>query len=237
MGQALYDAQKEFMRINSFYDETSLSPFLIVNDNPVLRRFEANTEPRPVGNQYLLDDLESPPRSREWSSFIVKKYDIETVPIADTIEEVEDHYLNNTITEPYYDNNEWSVFRLNAQSMRNAAISRRGIGWIVLMHPDTFRIIETYPNDPRFDNLPPLWTMRGDFTIGRWTLAATKVDRCHHVWTSSHIPVGEVFTVYRDVKVNNPIDGFAVVKTVEGFRYPELEPAPGGYIVKHMVRI
>ena len=207
MGQALYDAQAEFFRNHAFYDADSLSPFLIVQkEGEKLYRLDlGHVTPEMIkANARLYGQLSIP------ASELRK---------ANTIEEIEDHYISaaplREVDRPR------SIFSINAQGSVHGSYNRRGVGWIVLMHPDRFSRLLDSMTEQEMQIWTNVFPEDEQLKIGRWALAANKVDRQQHIWVSPHLSQDEVVTVYRDGNSKNIIDGLPVMVTSDGFLYPE----------------
>jgi hypothetical protein len=206
MGQATYNALLEQFRTTEFYNDESVSPFLLSQmkaGTPVgdtLHRIEVNSESRNTG---------------------IIRHRVSDMEFSKSIDEIEDHYINQVeVKDRVMDTHPYVIFNINAISSTQASHNRRGIGWVVLLNSKTFEnIVEAT------SYLKGIWEPAQDVsqTIGRWTLVGKKFDRQQHFWAADHIPEDEIITVYRGPD-NQSVDGLPVLPRDDGFYYPTESP-------------
>ncbi len=205
MGQAAAKALEEYFNENVFYDDTSVSPFFILQDGRKGRLYSFS----PLGKT-ITDES-----GRRSFSLVMDECEIADCQVFPTIDQAEDAFLGmatRTATA-----RELNIFAVNAQSTIHGSYNRRGNGWIVLMHPEMFERIN-------HDCLMP-----DGRTIGRWTLRAKKFDRCNHVWTSDHLDPNVIYTVWRSPDARKKLDGLVLAEGENGYA---VAPYREGYILK-----
>lgn len=206
MGQAAYDAHAEHFRNHTFYDENSKSPFLMVQEaGSKLYRLDKGCKPVRLGDQNWVIDPATYPR--------------EELTYSATIDEIEDYYISLAPVRPV--DYPRSIYSINAQGSVHGAYNRRGLGWIVLMNTSRFNRILASMDEQQMKIWENVFSEKERLKIGRWSLAANKVDRCQHIWVADHLPDDETITVYRDIRLHRKDDGFAIMETENGFLYPE----------------
>jgi len=178
------------------YSRDAISPFVVM---------------QPLYNDGHVHRLDMPWKAQS-SPFVINRYHVDQMSAFDSIEQLEDHYLSHAVPMRQREEN-LSTFCLNAQASVQASRTRRGIGWVVLLHPEMFERIRYFPERSIAGAKQALVSqfikLSGDdrLRVGRWTLVANEDYRQLHVWTAEHLRRDTITTIYRGGQPTNKVDG------------------------------
>jgi hypothetical protein len=155
--------------------------------------------------------------------FHSKKFPAESLQEVGSIAEAEDYYLSHAITRPR-GHETLTRYALNSLTTRVAMNSRRGPGHILLMHPEMFERVKSYPSGFIESGM-----IAGQLEkCGRWR-QVQKIDpsqKISEIWVGDHLPRNETIAVYSNPAT--PYDSLSVMPSENGFLLSPLHP-PGCY--------
>jgi hypothetical protein len=206
------------------YTDRSVSPFLMVKsplDGKVVQNVCA------WRSTYTLAENEDWYYRDERINILRRRHDVPSLPIAESIEEAEDHYLEKAFRLTLKKDHAFghlTAFDLNSQVSESGCINRRGPSWVAMMSPEMFDRIRYFKNMGRnWHGKVTQWVFpETQETIGRWTFEAYETYRDIHVWTSPHLPQNVILTAFRDTDPNGR-DGIIVADVDGGYALTTIE--------------